>query len=82
MNERDQYRKLNNALKYLYHHVYEIDKEAEFKFPTRKAELEPYARRMRGIIEDALTIAGKVKIVGHEMDFGDNKRKTENYEEN
>lgn len=57
-----------NAVKYLYREIYELDKDFNFKFPTKKTDLSPYALRMRNIIEMALDIGGVSRVIGHELE--------------
>lgn len=72
----------HNAIKYLMRHLYDLDKAYQFKFPQAKTKLQPYAVKLRGIVEDVLNIAGINRIKGHEIEYETPaKKKDESKEE-
>jgi len=76
MNPREKAE--HNAIKYLVREIYQLDKDFDFKFPQYAKNLQPYAMRMRGLVENTLDIAGAPKIIGHELKYPDDKKKKDN----
>lgn len=77
----DRYRRSNIAIKYLYDEIYKLDKEYNFQFPHTKRYLEPYARRIRGIVEDTIHLGQVVKIKGHNLNWEPETQKKKDEEE-